>query len=158
MKKDIKTIIVVTFILTAFLFSCNSRSSNDGLLPSGIVNNPSTASGDASAMDIAAITFAAGEHDFGKVIQGEKVTYAFKFENSGKDDLIVSDVSTSCGCTTPGFTSEPVKPGGTGIIKVTFDSSNRKGFQNKTVTVVTNTQPNTNVLQIKAMVVVPEKY
>lgn len=158
MKKDIKNLTVIALLFTAFFVSCQPRGHNEGLLPSDIVNNPNTASGNTSAKDFAAITFAAVEHDFGKVIQGEKVTYAFKFENSGKADLIVSDVSTSCGCTTPGFTSEPVKPGGTGIIKVTFDSSNRKGFQNKTVSVVTNTQPNTNVLQIKAMVVVPEKY
>jgi len=149
-------VVIPTFFLTTILLSCNSGSSADGRLPSNIVNNPNTASGDDSNKKFAIISFDADEHDFGRVIRGEKVTYAFKFENTGTADLIVSDVSTSCGCTTPGFTSEPVKPGETGLIKVTFDSSNRRGFQNKTVTVVSNTQPNGKVLKIKAMVVVPE--
>ncbi len=154
--KKIFTVLIIVFI-TVFI-SCTSCNDNKGRLPSNIVNNPNTASGESVNSGVAVISFDAEEHDFGKVIQGEKVTFAFKFENTGTADLIVSAVSTSCGCTSPSFTSEPVKPGDTGIIKVTFDSSNRKGFQNKTVTVVTNTQPNTKVLQIRAMVVVPENY
>ena len=148
-------VVIVSIFITTFLLSCNGSSGSDNRLPSSIVHNPSTASGEASDNNVAAISFATDEHDFGKVIQGEKVTYAFKFENTGTGDLIVSNVSTSCGCTTSGFTTEPVKPGGTGFIKVIFDSSDRRGFQNKTVTVVSNTQPNTKVLQIRAMVVKP---
>jgi len=102
------------------------------------------------------ITFTEDEHDFGKVIQGEKVTFSFRFKNTGDGDLIIADVSSSCGCTVPKFTKEPISPGSDGTILVTFDSNNRKGFQNKTVTVVSNTQPNTKVLKIKAMIIVPE--
>lgn len=149
-------VLILAIFLSSLLHSCGSKSGSDDKLPSSIVNNPSTASGEEPAAGIPIIKFPADEHDFGKVIQGEKVTYAFKFENSGTADLIVTDVSTSCGCTASSFTSEPVKPGGSGVIKVTFDSSNRKGFQNKTVTVVSNTQPNSKVLKIKAMVVVPD--
>jgi len=147
--------IIVNLFFTSFLLSCIGGNNSDNRLPSSIVHNPSTASGEVSGKNVAVISFATEEHDFGKVIQGEKVTYAFTFENTGTGDLIVSDVSTSCGCTTPGFTTDPVKPGGSGVIKVTFDSSDRRGFQNKTVTVVSNTQPNTKVLQIRAMVVTP---
>ena len=149
-------VLILAIILSSLLLSCSSNSGSDDKLPSSIVNNPSTASGDESASGIPVIKFIADEHDFGKVIQGEKVTFAFKFENSGTADLIVTDVSTSCGCTATSFTSEPLKPGSSGVIKVTFDSSNRKGFQNKTVTVISNTQPNSKVLKIKAMVVVPD--
>ena len=149
-------VVLVIFFFTTILFSCNSSNSADGRLPSGIVNNPNTASGDESDKKFAVISFITDEHDFGKVIQGEKVTYTFKFENTGTADLIITDVTANCGCTTPGFTNDPVKPGGTGLIKVTFDSNNRRGFQNKAVTVVSNTQPNSKVLKIKAMVIVPE--
>ena len=98
------------------------------------------------------------EHDFGKIIQGEIVTYAFKFENTGKSDLLVSAVSASCGCTATKYSKDPVAPGSDGFIQVTFISEGRKGFQNKTVTVLANTQPNKTTLRLKAVVVIPEKY
>ncbi len=137
--------------------SCANSGSNGEKLPADMVKNPKTASGKNENKGMPAITFEENEHDFGKVIQGEKVSYHFKFENTGKSDLIITDVSSSCGCTVPKFTREPVKPGQEGNILVTFDSGNRKGYQNKTVTVVSNTNPNTKVLRIKAQVIVPEK-
>ena len=79
----------------------------------------------------------------------------FKFTNTGKSDLVISQVQTSCGCTTPKFPKKAIKPGEGDVIKVTFDSSNRKGIQNKVVTVVTNCQPNTVLLRIKAQVIAP---
>lgn len=149
-------VVVVSLFFTTLFLSCNSSNGKDGRLPSNIVNNPNTASGDESDKNFPVISFITDEHDFGKVIQGEKVTYTFKFENTGTADLIITDVSANCGCTTPDFTNEPVKPGATGLIKVTFDSNSRRGFQNKAVTVVSNTQPNSKILKIKAMVIVPE--
>jgi hypothetical protein len=147
---------ILTIILF-FLFAWGCGNSNDSgtKLPSDIVNNPSSAS-DKVNKGAASIEFEKTTHDFGKIIQGEKVTYAFKFENTGTSNLIISDVSSSCGCTVPSFTKDPVKPGETGLLKVTFESENRKGFQNKTVTVVSNTQPNTTILKIKAKIVEPK--
>jgi hypothetical protein len=94
-------------------------------------------------------------HDFGTVIEGEKVMYTFVFKNSGKTDLLISGVSASCGCTATKFTKEAIPPGEEGTITVTFDSRKRRGFQNKSVTVSANTQPNKTVLRIKAKVVSP---
>nr|NQU89470.1 DUF1573 domain-containing protein [Bacteroidota bacterium] len=150
------------FFLYLFLFSilftaCNLWSSDGDKLPADLVKNPKTASGREDASHAPAVIFDTDYHDFGRVIQGEKVTYAYKFQNTGNADLIITNVSSSCGCTVPDFTREPVKPGAHGVIKVTFDSDNRRGFQNKTVTVLTNTIPNTKVLKMKAQVVVPEK-
>ncbi len=150
--KPLKYILPVAMIVL-LMWGCGNTSQSDRL-PADIVNNPVSASNEISAK-VPKIEFAHKEHDFGKLIQGEKVTYAFKFKNTGNADLIISDVSSSCGCTVPKYTEKPVKPGETGVLKVTFDSDGRKGFQHKTVTVVTNTIPNTTLLKIKAMVIVP---
>ena len=102
------------------------------------------------------ITFEKVNHDFGDVIQGEKVTYNFQFHNTGGTDLLISKVSTSCGCTVGKYPKESIKPGEGGEIEVTFDTHRRKGIQNKTITVLANTEPNKTMLRIKANVVLPE--
>ncbi len=139
-----------------FVAGCSGNAGRDSKYPADMVKNPRSAEGKGSEKGLPQIAFTDEEHDFGKVIQGEKVTYSFRFKNTGSGDLIIADVSSSCGCTVPRFTKEPVKPGEEGTIQVTFDSNNRKGFQSKTVTVISNTQPNSRVLKIKAMVVLPE--
>jgi len=133
----------------------SSCGNDSGKLPGDIVSNPATASGNADMEDIAVFEFKESLHDFGTVIEGEKVTYSFKFKNSGGSNLLISNVSASCGCTATKYTKEPVKPGEEGVVTVTFDSRRRKGFQNKSVTVAANTQPNKTVLRIKAKVMSP---
>jgi hypothetical protein len=64
-------------------------------------------------------------------------------------------VNTTCGCTVPSFPKTSIKPGEENVISVMFDSANKKGVQNKTITVVTNCQPSSAVIRIKAMVIVP---
>ncbi|MBE0638611.1 MAG: DUF1573 domain-containing protein [Bacteroidales bacterium] len=135
--------------------ACNQRSVDH--LPPDLVNNPKSASDKVSGNSGPVISFEKDTHDFGRIILGEKVTYSFKFTNTGQSELIISNVSSSCGCTVPTFTKTPIKVGEKGIISVAFDSENRKGFQHKTITVMTNTIPNTTTLNIKAMVVTPEK-
>jgi len=147
--------VVSLFLVLLMIWGCDRMSGNDKRLPSDIVHNPESASGN-DEKGSAAIEFEEMSHDFGKIIQGEKVTYAFKFKNTGNAQLIISDVSTSCGCTVPKYTKKPLKPGETGVLNVTFDSENRRGFQHKTVTVVSNTVPNTTILKIKAQVIVPK--
>ncbi|HRZ21419.1 MAG TPA: DUF1573 domain-containing protein, partial [Bacteroidales bacterium] len=74
-----------------------------------------------------------------------------------KSDLRIASVSTSCGCTVSKYSREPVKSGEQGTIQVTFDSEGRKGFQNKSITVLSNAQPNRHELHIKARVEIPEE-
>lgn len=88
--------------------------------------------------------FEEATYDFGKIKQGDKVTNEFKFKNIGKVPLIISDAKASCGCTTPEWTREPIKPGETGTIKVVFDSSGKTGLQDKMVTIIANTNPEQN--------------
>ncbi len=97
------------------------------------------------------------EHDFGKVIRGEIVTYSFKFKNTGNADLVIANISTSCGCTATEYPKTPVKPGAEDYIKVSFDSHDRSGFQSKDITIAANTQPSITTLRITAKVFQPEK-
>ena len=145
-----KTLIFLLFI--GLLMSCNNNQSG---LPADVVHNPITADGEGDLDELPVFTFRETMHDFGTVIEGEKVTFSFKFENTGNMDLIISNVSASCGCTATKYTKETVAPGNSGIVTVTFDSRRRKGFQNKTITVAANTQPNKVVLRIKAKVISP---
>lgn len=134
--------------------SCDSQTKP---ISTDVVKNVNSATQPVNAGDLPVMDFEETVHDFGKIIQGEKVSYTFKFKNTGKSDLLISKVSTSCGCTAPNYSKEPVKPGESGKIEVTFDSHNKKGFQNKTITVLANTDPNYVTLFIKTNIEVPEQ-
>jgi hypothetical protein len=135
-------------------FTCSSGGNND--LPANVVRNPNSASGKSDPGAMPAITFEKDFHDFGNLRSGEKVTFFFKFKNTGKSLLVISDVTTSCGCTISNYPKQPIKPGEEGTVDVSFDSEGRHGIQNKTITVLSNTQPPTTTLRIKANVVEPD--
>ena len=93
-------------------------------------------------------------HDFGTIIEGEMVVCYFDYENRGEGDLVIASVAATCGCTSPDWSKEPLKPGERGQIKVVFNTRGRSGSQLKGVTVVSNSvTPNTK-LTIKADVTV----
>jgi hypothetical protein len=138
-----------------FFSSCRDQGKNGGVLSTDVVENPNTANGKGDLSMLPVIKFEEEVHDFGKIIDGETVSVDFKFKNTGKTDLIIADVTTSCGCTVPSFPKSPVRPGGEGFIKVSFNSAGKRGFQTKSIAVVANTQPNTISLRIKAQVVSP---
>ncbi|MGC3944837.1 MAG: DUF1573 domain-containing protein [Chryseolinea sp.] len=86
-----------------------------------------------------AITFEKSSHDFGDIVQGDKVEHVFKFTNTGNEPLIITNVQVTCGCTTPkGYPRDPIAPGGKGEITIAFNSAGKMGRQNKVVTVVSN--------------------
>ncbi len=141
--------------VSAFLISCSpasteDRSPNDSLkstdlIPTKVIENPTQ------------IAFEKDTHDFGEIIQGEMVSTDFKFTNTGTSDLIISNARGSCGCTVPDWPKEPVAPGESSNIKVQFDSKNRSGAFNKTVTVTANSTPGDSKLYIKGTIIVPEE-
>ena len=105
----------------------------------------------AFASPKAAIEWSFTEHDFGSIEQNVPVTIDFEFKNPGMVPLIVLDVKSSCGCTVPAYSKEPIPSGGTGKITVTFDAKD-SGYFSKTVTVTTNTEEPLNHLYIKGTV------
>lgn len=114
-----------------------------------------SASGDSKS-NLPEIKFEEEIHDFGKITQGEKISFAFKFKNTGDKNLIISGASGSCGCTVPNYPKEPIPAGGEGKIDVLFNSEGKSGLQEKTVTLITNCEPSTRILKIKTEVVIPE--
>ncbi len=100
-----------------------------------------------------AFAFGESDHDFGTISEGDIVDHVFAFTNDGDAPLIISSATASCGCTVPLWPKEPIPVGGTGEIKVQFNSRNKPGIQNKTVTITANTYPKITRLKIKANVV-----
>ena len=94
-------------------------------------------------------------HKFGKVPQGTPVTNEFVFTNTGTDPVVISNVTVSCGCTTPVWSKAPVLPGKTGIIKATFNAAAAGSF-NKPVTVFSNTEGGSITLYLNGEVVAKE--
>lgn len=103
------------------------------------------------------ITFEKSEHDFGTITQGDKVTYDFKFKNTGESDLLIKDAKGSCGCTVPEYPKDPISPGQEDIIKVSFNSAGKIGDQIKSVTLFCNIPEGVKVLHIKSNIVSKEK-
>mgnify|MGYP002641118768 CR=1 FL=1 len=143
---------IILFVLALAFVSCKN---NTDKLPADMISNPNSAAGLDEDMKMPLISFKKTEHDFGKVIQGEVVSYSFKFTNTGNTDLLIAKVSTSCGCTASNYPVDPIKPGETKAIEAKFDSQNRMGFQNKRITVLTNSTPAKQNLYIKADVIKP---
>lgn len=98
------------------------------------------------------MTFTEKEHDFGTINQGDKPMHIFKFTNTGTKDLVITNAVGSCGCTVPEYPKEPVGPGKTGTMKVSFNSTGKTGNQAKTVTISANVPNGATVLTIKANV------
>jgi hypothetical protein len=96
-------------------------------------------------------------HNFGKINEGEVVHTVFKFTNTGKNPLIISNAVGSCGCTVPLWPHHAVKAGSSDEIRVEFNSASKEGENDKTVTVIANTSPTNTVLTIRATVIPKDK-
>lgn len=100
------------------------------------------------AEDAPKMTFEKIIYDFDVIKQGEKVQYEFKFKNTGKTPLIITNATATCGCTVPQYPTAPVKPGEEGVIKVVFDSMGKMGMQDKQVTITSNANPEAEKLHL----------
>ncbi|MDP4207763.1 MAG: DUF1573 domain-containing protein [Bacteroidota bacterium] len=132
--------------LLVVLFSCQGRPSSG--------SSSQTAENDSIKPYM---YFNEEAHNLGKVIQGEKVSYAFIVENRGKSALQLKSVTASCGCTVAKYDEKPIAPGKSSPIEVVFNSAGKLGQQTKTVTVVSNAEPSTKILTINCEVVLPNK-
>ncbi len=101
--------------------------------------NPNAGLPAAILKDTTSVQFPETEFAFGKINEGDKVEHIFKFKNTGSKDLIIANAWGSCGCTVPEYPKEPIKPGAEGEVKVTFNSTGKKGEQHKSVTLQMNT-------------------
>lgn len=107
-----------------------------------------------SVMAQPAIVFDEQRHDFGTIQEeGGKVSFDFTFTNTGNEPLVISNVRTTCGCTAPEYSQEPIAPDSTGIVRITFNPAGRPGNFSKSIYVHTNTDPNRTILRIIGKVV-----
>jgi hypothetical protein len=77
---------------------------------------------------------------FGTITDGEVVTHAYKFKNTGDNPLIITNAIASCGCTVPSYPKEPIAPGASGEIVVQFNSNGKVGHQQKNVLINSNAE------------------
>lgn len=144
-----------TFFALLLALALSSCSSDKGSYSTDMIKNDLSADSKSKNENAPQFKFDATEHDFGKVAQGEKLTFSYKFVNNGKSDLLISQASGSCGCTVAEFPQEPIAPGKDGIISVTLNTEGKKGALHKTITIFANTYPSETILHIKALVDLP---
>ena len=141
----------MAIVFSCVLFSCDIRKNN--------------ASGDVKAADPSAqvikdfttVQVLDSVYNFGKVTDGEKVEYSFRFLNTGKNPLIITSANPGCGCTVAEKPEKPVMPGETGYIKVVFNSQGRVGNAHKDVVVRSNAKPEFPLLVIQGEVLAAKK-
>jgi hypothetical protein len=145
--------VVSVLVLSLIVFATSCKEQRTDISTNDIMNTKS-ADGKSNA-DLPEIKFEEETHDFGRITQGEKVTYNFKFKNTGGANLIISSASGSCGCTIPDYPKKPILPGEEANINVVFASEGKSGIVEKSVTIVTNCEPSTRIIYIKANIIVP---
>ncbi len=97
------------------------------------------------------ISFESDVVDYGTIEHNADGNREFKFKNTGKEPLIITNAVGSCGCTVPTWPKEPIKPGATAVLKVKY-ATDRVGQFEKTITVTSNAKTASKVLKIKGTV------
>ena len=103
----------ISILAFAFAVGFSSCAPKDKKVTTDLVNI-----NDAPVGKDPVMKFETDVHDFGKISQGEKVTYAFKFKNAGGSNLVINEAHGSCGCTVPSYPKDPIAPGEEGVISV----------------------------------------
>lgn len=141
MKKS--TTIILSVALVIGVFSCRKK----GEAPPEVKLQAELLKDTTTIVFIDSTTFA-----FDTIMQDEKVKHVFRLVNSGNKNLLIANAYGSCGCTVPEYPKEPVKPGDTATIHVTFNSAGKQGEQHKNVTLVCNTVNRNEMLYLTGFV------
>ncbi|MBK5285748.1 MAG: DUF1573 domain-containing protein [Bacteroidia bacterium] len=137
-----KTLLVVSLLVCFTRFAVAQEAKQDPI-PAPNPNAPE-------------ITFENDVHDYGTIKQGADGGCEFKFTNTGKEPLIISNAVGSCGCTVPTWPKEPILKGQSAVVQVHYDTK-RVGAFTKNVTISSNAKSNTKVLTIKGTVEATEQ-
>lgn len=145
--------ILLSGFAIAVLMACNNPKATTTVENTSNESASNTETVVANTTGAPVIKFEKDVYNFGKITEGEKVSYDFSFTNTGSTPLIISNASATCGCTVPEVPKEPIAPGATANIKVVFSSAGKVGLQDKVVTVTANTIPAQTQLHVIGEVV-----
>ena len=144
-----KTILIATAFLSLTVFSCKEKKATEK-----IYNNQveMATERDQAAKKVAIMSFDKTFHDFGQIAQGTPQETIFTFTNTGDAPLIITNATSSCGCTIPEYPKNtPIAPGESGKLVVKFNGSGQNQVT-KTINVQANTANGTEMLKIQAFV------
>jgi hypothetical protein len=116
-----KTALTFAILISALSLSCNAQDKKE-----------------TSADTKTVVEVSGNDFDFGKIEEGSDYTHIFKITNGGKTALVINQVSSPCGCTSPFWTKEPIQPGKSGEVKAIYHSSGRVGDFHKTLSMQTS--------------------
>ena len=140
--------LVLSMVLVFAFVSCKEEASSKIKAS----NVEVAAERDVAAKNLPIMTFDKAEHDFGTIDQGTPQETKFKFTNTGNAPLIITNATSTCGCTVPEYPKNtPIAPGGTGELLVKFNGSGQNQVT-KSITVSANTEKGQEILRIKAFV------
>lgn len=156
--------LAVIFGVFLLLSSCrNNTSDNSGKTVeeiavgdktgvADIIRNPVSATEPLDTVNVAKIAFEETIYDFGEVNEGETVAHVFRFTNTGRVPLMISNARSTCGCTVPKWPQTPIPPGEKGEIEVRFNTQNKRDKQSKPVTITANTYPAMTTVHLSGFV------
>ncbi len=126
------------------------KADNDEKLSAKLVSNSKTASKKKTEKKepLPELVFDYKTYDFGVVDHGDTVSHKFYFVNNGDAPAIISEASSSCGCTVPEYPKKPIKPGQRAFIQAVFATKGKLNTQKKSITIKANTEPNYTTLYL----------
>lgn len=147
----------ILIILISILGACQvdeqkKVESIEGPSASELIRNPMTLSGDSDTTNIPIITFDREVIFFDTIAEGEIVVENFKFTNTGKTPLWITDARSTCGCTVPDYPKEPIPPGEGGEIIVRFNTADKYYLQDRPISIFANTIPGRSEVRLRGYV------
>lgn len=145
------SLIFFAALASVVLFSCNSEA------PATTVEGETPVEGSTTTdvvQDSTSMSVDRMDHDFGDIADNAgNVDTKFVVTNTGSNPLLISEAKGSCGCTVPDYPRDPIQPGESRDILVSFDPAGKEGAQKKTVTIMANTEPAKTVINLRSNII-----
>lgn len=146
-----KIVVALAFIVSAgVLVSCKESNAASKVKKENVVKAEKRDNDISKGAPV--VSFDKSEFDFGTVNEGDVVETSFVVTNTGKSNLVITNVQPSCGCTVPVWPKEPIAPGESAEIKAKFNTNGKPNKQIKTLTLFTNSAAGREVLKLTGMV------
>lgn len=137
--------------LVMILFSCKTDNTTDNSPISDFerkIRMPIQPGETMDTVNVAKLHVLNPNFDFGEINKGDKIDIPIKIQNTGKVELLISDIKTSCGCVVAGIDQDEIPVGDSTTIHINFDSEGLMGYQEKNILILANTFPPNNDIKI----------